>query len=87
MSRKIALWAGAGFAVGCFWVVFSRNIPRDIDFGHWTGTSITASASLLRHRPVTWYDFILLNTLYTLWSALRLIHSFASCADSSSAIA
>ncbi|HET6206880.1 MAG TPA: hypothetical protein VFD98_08730 [Terracidiphilus sp.] len=61
MSRRIGLWALAGFAVACFWVIFSLIIPRGINFGHWAITSITAPASLLRHRPVTWYEFILLN--------------------------
>ena len=62
MSRRIAYWALAGFAVASFWVIFSLIIPRGINFGDWAITSITAPASLLRHRPVTWYEFIALNT-------------------------
>ncbi len=62
MSRRIGLWALAGFAVACFWVIFSLIIPRGVNFGYWTITAITAPASLLRHRPVTWYEFIMLNT-------------------------
>lgn len=61
MSRRIGLWTLAGFAVACFWVIISLIIPRGINFGHWVITSITAPASLFRHRPVTWYEFILLN--------------------------
>ena len=67
MNRRIGLWALAGFAVAGFWVVFSLIIPRGINFGYWAITSITAPASLLRHRPVTWYEFVLLNaTIYSL---------------------
>ena len=62
MYRRIGLWALAGFAVACFWVIFSLMIPRGVNFGYWTIVSITAPASLLRHRPVTWYEFIALNT-------------------------
>ncbi len=62
MCRRIGLWALAGFAVAGFWVIFSLMIPRGVNFGYWTITAITAPASLLRHRPVTWYEFILLNT-------------------------
>ena len=62
MNRRIAFWALAGFAVACFWVIFSLIIPRGVNFGYWAITSITAPASLLRHRPVTWYQFIALNT-------------------------
>jgi hypothetical protein len=61
MNRRIAYWALAGFAVACFWVIFSLIIPRGINFGYWAITSITAPASLLRHRPVKWYEFIALN--------------------------
>jgi hypothetical protein len=61
MVRRIGLWALAGFAVAFFWVIFFLLIPRGVNFSYWTITSITAPASLLRHRPVTWYEFILLN--------------------------
>ena len=61
MSRRIGLWVLAGFAVACFWVILSLISPRGINFGHWIITSITAPASLFRHRPVTWYEFIALN--------------------------
>jgi hypothetical protein len=63
VGRRIALWALAGLAVACFWVIFSLLIPRGVNFGYWTITSITAPASLLRHRPVTWYEFIALNAV------------------------
>lgn len=62
MGRRIGLWVLVGFAVACFWVVFSLIIPRGINFGYWPIVTITAPASLLRHRPVTWYEFIALNT-------------------------
>jgi hypothetical protein len=62
MNRRLGVWALAGFAVACFWVIFSLVIPRGINFGYWAITAVTAPASLLRHRPVTWYEFILLNT-------------------------
>lgn len=62
MCRRIGFWALAGFAVACFWVIFLLIVPRGVDFGYWTIAAITAPASLLRHRPVTWYEFIALNT-------------------------
>lgn len=62
MYRRIRLWALAGLAVACFWVIFSLLVPRGVNFGYWAITSITAPASLLRNRPVTWYEFVLLNT-------------------------
>jgi hypothetical protein len=61
LYRRIGLWVLAGFAVAFFWVIFFLFIPHDVNFGYWTITSITAPASLLRHRPVTWYEFIFLN--------------------------
>lgn len=61
MGRRITFWALAGLAVACFWVIFSLLIPRGVNFGYWPIVSITAPASLLRHRPVTWYQFIALN--------------------------
>lgn len=61
MKRRIGLWVLAGLGVACFWVVFSLIIPRGVNFGYWPVTAITAPASLLRHMPVTWYEFILLN--------------------------
>jgi hypothetical protein len=61
MSGRIGLWALAGVATACFWVVFSTMIPRGIQFGYWTVTAITAPASLIRHRPITWYEFIVIN--------------------------
>lgn len=67
MSRRIGFWALAGFAVASFWVIFSLIIPRGVNFGMWTITSITAPASLIRNRPVTWYEFVLLNAaIYSL---------------------
>jgi hypothetical protein len=62
MSRRIILWALAGFAVAGFWVIFLLMAPRGNNFGYWTIVSVTAPASLLRHHPVTWYEFIMLNT-------------------------
>ncbi len=61
MCRRIGLWALAGLAIACFWVIFSLIVSRGVNFGHWTITAISAPASLLRNRPVTWYEFILLN--------------------------
>jgi hypothetical protein len=81
MKRRIGLWVLAGFAVACFWVIFSLVIPRGINFGYWPITSITAPASLLRHRPVTWYQFIVFNAaIYGLVGLAvepfrRLVHS------------
>ncbi len=63
MSRRMFFWALAGFAIACFWVIFSLTVPRGTQFGHWTITAITAPASLIRHRPITWYEFIVLNAL------------------------
>ena len=62
MYRRIGLWALAGFAVACFWVILSLVVPRGVNFGYWPIASITAPASLLRNRPVTWYEFVVLNT-------------------------
>lgn len=64
MARRIALWALAGFAVACFWVIFGFFLPRGVNFGMWTITAITAPASILgrsAHLPITWYAFILIN--------------------------
>lgn len=62
MVRRIGLWMLAGFAVACFWVIFSLLVPRGVNFGQWAIVTITAPASLLRHRPVRWFEFIALNT-------------------------
>jgi hypothetical protein len=64
MARRIGLWALAGLAVACFWVLFGFFLPRGVNFGMWPITSITAPASIIgrsAHFPVTWYEFILLN--------------------------
>lgn len=64
MARRMGLWALAGFAVACFWVIFGLFIPRGINFGMWPITSVTAPASIIGRMarfPVTWYEFILMN--------------------------
>jgi len=63
MRRRIIFWALAGCAAACFWVIFSLAVPRGTQFGYWAITAITAPASLLRHRPITWYEFIVLNAV------------------------
>lgn len=69
MSRRIAVWALAGFSVACIWVIVSLLIPRGVQFGKWPITAITAPASIIGRMarfPMTWYEFIALNAaLYT----------------------
>ncbi len=62
MKRRIGLWALAGFAVACFWVVFGMATWPNYNLGRWTVVAITAPAMLLgRTIALAYYWFILLN--------------------------
>jgi len=65
MTRRIALWFLAGFIVACGWVLFAMAAAPTMpsDRGFWTLVEITAPASLLRHFPLKYYWFVLLNAL------------------------
>ena len=65
MKRRLALWSLAGFMVACGWTLYVMAAAKPIAFGHsaWTIIEITAPASLLRHFPLKYYWFILLNAL------------------------
>jgi hypothetical protein len=65
MKRRLALWSLAGFIVACGWTLFVTAAARPIAFGRalWIIIEITAPASLLRHFPLKYYWFILLNAL------------------------
>ncbi len=63
MKRRLALWSLAGFIVACGWTLFVMAKAKPIAFGRelWAIIEITAPASLLRHFPLKYYWFILLN--------------------------
>jgi hypothetical protein len=65
MKRRLALWSLAGFIVACSWTLFVMVAAKPITFGRtlWGIIEITAPASLLRHFPLKYYWFILLNAL------------------------
>lgn len=62
MNRRLGLWALAGSAVGFLWVLFVFiTPPPHYNLDRWTVFAITAPVSIIRHKPVTWYEFIVLN--------------------------
>ena len=64
MKRRIALWALVGLAVASAWVLFAMITRSHCNLGHWTITAITAPSALAgRMMPVTYYWFILLNSV------------------------
>ena len=63
MKRRIGLWVLAGFVVASFWVLLTfitRQPHYNLD--RWAILSLTAPAAIFRNRPMTWYQFIFLNT-------------------------
>jgi hypothetical protein len=65
MKTRLTLWSLAGFIVACGWVLFFAATAKPVAFGRalWAIVEITAPASLLRHFPLKYYWFILLNAL------------------------
>ena len=67
MTRKIALWALAGFIVASGWVAFVGAFPPaargELMRSHalLTFIEITAPAALVRHFMLKYYWFILMN--------------------------
>ena len=62
MTRRICLWALAGFAVAFFWFIYSTVTFPNPAFGRSPIVAITAPASLIgRTMPLKYYWFILLN--------------------------
>ena len=62
MTRRICLWALAGFAVAFFWFIYSTVTFPNPAFGRSPIVAITAPASLIgRAMPLAYYWFILLN--------------------------
>jgi hypothetical protein len=60
--KRIGLWILIGATVTGFWVLFGMLVHPRPDFGHWTVVAVTMPASLFwRHRPVTYYEVMLLN--------------------------
>lgn len=60
--KRIGLWILIGATVTGFWVLFGMLAHPRPDFGHWTAVAVTMPASLFwRHRPVTYYEVMLLN--------------------------
>jgi hypothetical protein len=69
MTRRLAVWFLIGFSVACGWVwlFIGKFPPAPSNRAFWTVVDITAPAALLRHFPLKYYWFILLNALvYTL---------------------
>jgi hypothetical protein len=64
MTRRICLWAVAGFAVACCWFIYSTATAPNPNLVRWTIVAITAPASLVgRAMPLAYYWFILLNAV------------------------
>jgi hypothetical protein len=62
MTRRISLWALAGFAVACCWFIYGEATAPNPHLARWTIVAITAPASLIgRTMPLAYYWFILLN--------------------------
>jgi hypothetical protein len=62
MTRRISLWALAGFSVAFFWFIYSTASAPNPNLARWTIVAVTAPASLIgRTMPLAYYWFILLN--------------------------
>jgi hypothetical protein len=62
MTRRVSLWALAGFVVACCWFIYSTATAPNPNLARWTIVAITAPASLIgRTMPLAYYWFILLN--------------------------
>jgi hypothetical protein len=62
MTRRISLWALAGFCVAFFWFIYSTATAPNPNLARWTIVGVTAPASLIgRTMPLAYYWFILLN--------------------------
>jgi hypothetical protein len=67
MKNRIALWAGAGFLVAGFWVLFAiASLPsanermRDV----WTLISLTCPVAMAGiHYPISLYEALAANTV------------------------
>ena len=62
MTRRISLWAFAGFIMAMFWSIYSTATAPNPNLARWTIVAVTAPASLIgRTMPLAYYWFILLN--------------------------
>jgi hypothetical protein len=67
MKFRVAMWAGAGFAVAGFWALFAyATFPdtsqrmRDL----WTLISLTCPVAIAgRHYPISLYEVLAANTV------------------------
>jgi hypothetical protein len=64
MTKRICLWALAGFVVACCWFIYGEATAPNPHLARWTVVAITVPASLIgRTIPLAYYSFILLNAV------------------------
>lgn len=61
MRNRIAMWAGAGFIVAAFWILYAFATRPDTMQGLWLLAGITCPITLAGHHPIGLFWVLIAN--------------------------